>query len=93
RRPGADQGVHMTDVSRAEAALVIAKAKCFKTCGDLDPAVASDRSLAERAHEEHRVALEEAYAAFQAESAVSPSNPASGHTKVSAQLTVDSGLN
>jgi hypothetical protein len=83
----------MTDVSKAEAALVVAKAKCFKTCGQLAPAVAADRALADKAHESHREELEKAYAAFQREGVASPSNPASGHTEVSADITVDSGLN
>ena len=87
----------MTDVSKTEAALVVAKAKCFKTCGQMDPAVAGDRALAEMVHAEHRAELEEAYAAFQAEGLAageaSPSNPASGKTELSADITVDSGLN
>ncbi len=70
----------MTDISKAEAALVNAKAKCFKVCGKLGP----------EAHESHRAELEAAYAAFQGEA--SPSNPASGETPLTANLVVDSGL-
>jgi hypothetical protein len=93
--PGAlERGSNMADVSRAEAALVAAKAKCFKVCGQLDPAVASDAALSAAAHESHRVELEEAYAAFQRERAgVLSSNPASGMTQISADLTVESGVN
>jgi hypothetical protein len=71
----------MTDPTKAELALVIAKAKCFQVCGKLGP----------EAHESHRVELEAAYAAFQGET--SPSNPASGLTQVDANLVVDSGVN
>lgn len=76
--------------TKAELALVNAKAKCFKTCGSLDPAVASDRALAEAVHEEHRAELEAAYRAFQGDG--SPTNPASGETPLTANLMVDSGL-
>ena len=84
----------MTVISKAEAALVVAKAKCFKVCGQLGPEVAADRALAAKAHEPHRVALEAAYAAFQAASGPSESHPAAaGTTNLEAILTVDSGLN
>jgi hypothetical protein len=85
----------MGDVSKAEAALIKAKAVCFKVCGNLAPDVASDRGLAEAAHEKHRAELEDAYAAFQhASGPVSASNPAApGTTQVKANLVVDTGLN
>ncbi len=84
----------MTDIGTAELALINAKAKCFRVCGNLAPAVASDRSLAAAAHEAHRAELEDAYAAFQAASGgARPSNPASGTTQLDATLVVDSGLN
>lgn len=73
----------MTDISKAEAALIVAKAKCFKACG----------KLGDEAHESHREELEAAYAAFQAAGGVvSRSNPASGATSLTANLTVDSGV-
>lgn len=85
----------MTDVSKAEAELVVAKAECFKTCGQLDPDVADDRAMAEKVHEEHREELEAAYAAFQRESGLaSVSNPAvEGTNLVEANMVVDTGLN
>jgi hypothetical protein len=83
----------LTEPTKAELALVNAKAKCFKVCGNLTPAVASDRSLAAAAHESHRAELEAAYAAFQAASGeAQQSNPASGATALEANLVVDSGL-
>ncbi len=79
---------------KEELVLINAKAKCFKVCGNLDPAVASDAALAAAAHEPHRVGLEAAYAAFQAASGEkSDSNPASGNTPLTADLVVKSGLN
>jgi hypothetical protein len=73
----------VTDISKAEAALINAKANCFKVCGKLGP----------EAHEAHRVELERAYQAFQEASGESEgSNPASGKTQIKANLTVQSGL-
>lgn len=78
----------MTEPTQAELALIVAKAKCFETCGAFDPA---DTALAAAAHEPHRAELEAAYAAFAGASQVS--NPAAGATPLEAHLLVDSGLN
>ena len=73
----------MSEPTKAELALTVAKAECFKVCG----------SMGDVAHELHREALERAYAAFQAESGTpSPSNLASGDTSLEAHLVVDSGV-
>lgn len=83
----------MTTPNKAELALINAKAKCFRVCGNLAPSVASDPVLAAAAHEPHRAALEATYAAFQeASGGVQASNPASGATSLAANLVVDSGL-
>lgn len=83
----------MSEPTPAELVLVNAKAKCFATCGALDPSVAADRALAAAVHEEHRVELEQAYVAFQqAVGQASASNPATGDTPLEARVTVDSGL-
>lgn len=77
--------------SKAELDLVKAKAKCFRVCGALDPAVAADRALAEAVHEPHKAELEAAYLAFQEASGLKQaSNPASGTTNLEAHLVVES---
>jgi hypothetical protein len=73
----------MSEPTKAELALVLAKQKCFELCGEgADPAV----------HESHRVELERAYKAFQKASGSSrPSNPAPpGTTNLDAHLVVES---
>lgn len=81
----------MTAISKAEAALITAKAKCFKVCG---AAESTEADVLAKLHEPHRAQLEAAYLAFQqASGETSDSNPANGETALTANLVVDSGVN